>query len=507
MLIRIPLFLATLLLLPATVLAAADKVPVAKPIEGAGNELEVPYLPEHRDVLHQGQFGDEYSTRLNVHWPDDDRPHPCIIFVHGGGYGAGHKDTGFHGGAIELAVQRGFTVANLNYVLGRDMFPQVFYDTKAAIRFLRKHADELHIDPDRVGAWGFSAGGWLATSVGFSTAGDIMITNKQSIAEAWSRDDPRTVAGLKRIARPPKSNLAGLLVPMDAAAPLYGDYSARLSALQVDFAHNTNLATPDDPVVLTYVGEGGISKWREDARQGGLRQETLVVPGEKYAGDSTVHVPKLNTMTVSADGKTPVDLKTRVLEWFEEKLINDARVAAPEFRPNMRVFRDSVEVEAVTTSPAVRVHYTIDGSEPTTDSPYFEKLMLNQSTTIRAIAVRDGMRPSGVVTVRYAKGEPPPKIAAPDELPVGIVGEPYRVTFATEDKPVVWRLAAHYRTAQGHRFKGDFSDYTGLEFDIVTGTLSGTPKVAGTFLLQPQAAWNIGEVAGTRAYVLKIEPE
>jgi acetyl esterase/lipase len=88
-------------------------------------------------------------------------PFPLVIWIHGGGWSAGNKSQ------VELSLQlacRGYAVASINYRLsGAAIFPAQIYDTKAAIRYLRANASTLDIDPNRIGVFGSSAGGHLAS--------------------------------------------------------------------------------------------------------------------------------------------------------------------------------------------------------------------------------------------------------------------------------------------------------------------------------------------------------
>ncbi len=60
----------------------------------------------------------------------------------------------------------------MSYRLSQEaVFPAQIEDCKAAIRWLRANADQYHIDPDRIGAWGASAGGHLVALLG--TSGDV----------------------------------------------------------------------------------------------------------------------------------------------------------------------------------------------------------------------------------------------------------------------------------------------------------------------------------------------
>jgi acetyl esterase/lipase len=95
------------------------------------------------------------------------RPRPLIVYVHGGGWEAGHsRQSGafanFPGVLADLAA-RGYVVAAVNYRLsGEARFPAAIQDVKLAIRWLRAHAGDFGIDVERVIVWGASAGGQLA---------------------------------------------------------------------------------------------------------------------------------------------------------------------------------------------------------------------------------------------------------------------------------------------------------------------------------------------------------
>ena len=66
---------------------------------------------------------------------------------------------------------RGYVVAAVDYRLVPDVtWPAFFHDVKAAVRFLRASAGKYHLDPDRIGTWGTSAGGHLAALLGTTDA-------------------------------------------------------------------------------------------------------------------------------------------------------------------------------------------------------------------------------------------------------------------------------------------------------------------------------------------------
>ncbi|MFW5828869.1 MAG: alpha/beta fold hydrolase [Planctomycetota bacterium] len=102
--------------------------------------------------------------RLDLHLPvDRSGAFPLVVWIHGGGWYAGsHKNV-----PIARLVQHGYAVAAVEYrrielFRDRNPFPHQIHDLKAAIRFLRHHAGELRLDPERIAVFGHSAGGHLA---------------------------------------------------------------------------------------------------------------------------------------------------------------------------------------------------------------------------------------------------------------------------------------------------------------------------------------------------------
>lgn len=88
-------------------------------------------------------------------------PFPLVVCIHGGGWQAGSK-ADFRSLIVGLAGQ-GVAAASVQYRLApKHPYPAQFDDVKAALAYLREHAKEKGIDPDRVATVGGSAGGHLA---------------------------------------------------------------------------------------------------------------------------------------------------------------------------------------------------------------------------------------------------------------------------------------------------------------------------------------------------------
>ncbi|GGE30879.1 hypothetical protein GCM10011391_06890 [Pullulanibacillus camelliae] len=100
-------------------------------------------------------------------------PHPLIIFIKGGGWGDKHPQRvlRFIPQLVRFA-QSGYVVASIEHRTSHmAQFPAQLYDVKAAIRYLKAHADQFNIDAKKVGVWGSSSGGHLAALIG--TSGDV----------------------------------------------------------------------------------------------------------------------------------------------------------------------------------------------------------------------------------------------------------------------------------------------------------------------------------------------
>ncbi|MDP7006496.1 MAG: alpha/beta hydrolase [Phycisphaerales bacterium] len=98
---------------------------------------------------------------------------PVVIFIHGGGWIEGRRQDGLR--SIKMFAKGGYFAMTIDYRLaGQGGFPDAVHDCKAAIRFVRKNADELGINPDKIALVGFSAGGYLSTLVGVSSGNNLL---------------------------------------------------------------------------------------------------------------------------------------------------------------------------------------------------------------------------------------------------------------------------------------------------------------------------------------------
>lgn len=160
-------------LIVASVLPAAEIAP-------APHLLQTP-IERQYDLTYAQVNGSK--LQLDLARPKAGGPFPCVVCLHGGAWKMGsRKDLsepfgevsfGIRGASlIEVLADRGFAAASVSYRLApKSKFPAQIADAKTAIRYLRTHAKELNIDPERIAALGFSAGGHLAALLG--TTGSV----------------------------------------------------------------------------------------------------------------------------------------------------------------------------------------------------------------------------------------------------------------------------------------------------------------------------------------------
>jgi acetyl esterase/lipase len=99
---------------------------------------------------------------LDLYMPDIKRSPYLIVWIHGGAWRSGSKESPPLG-----VLGSGYALASINYRLSTEArFPAPIHDIKAAIRFLRGNAKKYGYRSDKIIIWGSSAGGHLAALVG-----------------------------------------------------------------------------------------------------------------------------------------------------------------------------------------------------------------------------------------------------------------------------------------------------------------------------------------------------
>jgi acetyl esterase/lipase len=198
--------------------------------------------------------------------PTDQRP--ALVLFHGGGW-TGGSPAQFNDQATYLA-QRGLVCIQVEYRLVKDVPGPPIHcvqDAKSAMRWVRSHAAELGVDPDRIGAGGGSAGGHLAAFVGL----------------VQGQDDPQDDLQVS-----PKANSLVLFNPVFDNGPDGGWGQQRVGDRTKDFSPAHNISA-DDPPAIVFLGRNDaliavsvVERFQANMTGANVRCETRYYEGQSH---------------------------------------------------------------------------------------------------------------------------------------------------------------------------------------------------------------------------------
>jgi acetyl esterase/lipase len=271
--IRLGLLVAALVTLNASLAPAQQPGPAA-----LRNKLDV-----QTDVEY-GKAGAR-SLKLDVIKPkaESDKPRPCVVWIHGGGWQNGNKSSGLSRLA-GLVASGDYVGVSVGYRLTDETaWPGQIHDCKAAIRWIRSNARTLGIDPDKIGVMGSSAGGHLVSMLG--TSGDVQELDGQN----GSPEVSSQVACVVDICGPSDFLAIGKDNPRlsDPAGPVYkllgGPIAEKSDVAKA--ASPVTYVTANDPPFLILHGT--------DDRTVPIRQAEILHAAQQKAGGDTTFV-KIN---------------------------------------------------------------------------------------------------------------------------------------------------------------------------------------------------------------------
>ena len=279
-----------------------------------GREQELPPgIVKHANLTYAEVDGRELQLDVYAREPRTERPVPVVVWVHGGGWRGGSKDRINRSLPI---LENGFGLVSVGYRLsGEALFPAAIADVKAAFRWVRANATKYGFDPQRVGAWGSSAGGHLVALLG--TAHEVSEWDRLHEENAGMSSRPDAVCNWfgptdflrmndfpGRIdhdaADSPESRFIG--VPIQ-------DHPAK-----VQRANPITYVTADDPPMLHMHGE-------KDQSVPYNQSELLHAALERARLDTTLYkVRNADHGFRNMEGDTPQSLMTMVIAFFERTI-------------------------------------------------------------------------------------------------------------------------------------------------------------------------------------------
>jgi acetyl esterase/lipase len=174
-------------------------------------------------------------------------PFPAVLVIHGGAWRAGNKAD--NRPALAEFAKRGYVAISPQYrFCPKDTFPAQVHDVKAAVRWLRAHKDEYQVDPDHIGAVGFSAGGHLSLMLGLTGPDDGLEGDVPAGAPSSKVQAVVNYFG--------PTDFAATDLP-DVTQPLVKDFLGGTPADKPDVAAKASpltFVTSDDPPILTFQG-------------------------------------------------------------------------------------------------------------------------------------------------------------------------------------------------------------------------------------------------------------
>jgi pectin methylesterase-like acyl-CoA thioesterase/acetyl esterase/lipase len=151
-------------------------------------ESFIAYITEEKNIPYCRTR--ERELKLDVFYPKEKNgtPRTAILFIHGGGWRSGNNI--MHTPLLQELAALGYVCITPEYRLSTEaLYPAAIHDIKTAIRWVRMHAEDYHIDVNKIVAAGHSAGGELAAFMGATNGmppfeGDGGYPKKSSIVNA-----------------------------------------------------------------------------------------------------------------------------------------------------------------------------------------------------------------------------------------------------------------------------------------------------------------------------------
>ncbi len=197
---------------------------------------------------------DDQRLTLDLYLPETHDDPPLVVWIHGGGWRGGSKNKP----ALEQITEHGYALASIRYrFTDKAIFPAQIHDCKAAVRWLRAHAERYGYDAEWIAVAGSSAGGHLALLMGVSGEVDEL---EGDVGEY--PDQSSTVQAVIDYFGPSDFVLRGKTQPDRAYTEKSGSFallgglqSGELTGESETFASPSHYVSADDPPLLVFHGK------------------------------------------------------------------------------------------------------------------------------------------------------------------------------------------------------------------------------------------------------------
>jgi para-nitrobenzyl esterase len=117
-------------------------------------------------------YGPHDENLFDIYIPTSEEPTPLLLYIHGGGFTGGSRDTSGHEDRVLTYLSEGVAYASIDYRLLQSPDPdgvlKPLSDSTRALQFIRYHASQLNIDRDKIILMGGSAGAGTSLWIAFN---------------------------------------------------------------------------------------------------------------------------------------------------------------------------------------------------------------------------------------------------------------------------------------------------------------------------------------------------
>jgi acetyl esterase/lipase len=264
--------------------------------------------------------------KLDLYAPARGGARPAVVWIHGGGWAGGSPRAALGPypdwrAVLASLAARGYVVVGATYRFSSEAkFPAAIEDIKASVRWLRTNADTIGVDPNRIGVWGESAGGQLASLLGTSC----------HAAELEGVKDPPVSSCVQAVADwygpSDFSQMDSQLIPggmkhdtpQSAESNYLGCQISKCEPAKVQSANPIAYVSASTPPFLIFHGTADTAV---PPKQSQILYDALLAKG---VSAQLIFVPGVNHIFVGATDAQYEDIVDKVFKFFDEKLAKKA---------------------------------------------------------------------------------------------------------------------------------------------------------------------------------------
>ena len=390
--------------------------------------------PTHANV----SYGTHERNVFDIWITPSDNPTPLVIYIHGGGFRKGDKNT-ITEDSLKQFQEAGLSVAAIHYRLsGTGPYPIMMKDAARSLQTIRSRAKEWNLDADKVACYGGSAGAGISLWLGFHEdladpkSDDPISRQSTRITAVATRNGQSTydLRDFRKIFNVPDLPAEEALFPMFAVTDATGWNDPHVHELMEDASPINHLTKDDVPVYMNYTRgnlfvnretESGV--WVHHVKLGlhlqkamkSLGMECSVVspehPETRYGSFEAFLIEKLTNSSTAQQPKPPTakapEIQIDRLAWLtgswqgavnggllEETWLPpkaDTISALVRFTKDGRTeFVEIIKIEKVGNSFELRLQLYDPPMRPRSDKPHVFKLSKIEKNKITFQGISEG---------------------------------------------------------------------------------------------------------------------